>query len=61
MGLTRCGVRYSLYQKIKSVGLTQKYTEYVNSMLNDINLKNNLGFSLYAIPSVCHVVVTSEK
>ena len=38
MGLTRCGVRYGLYQRIKSVGLTQKYTECVNSVLNDINL-----------------------
>ena len=42
--------------------LTQRYMEYVNSMLDDINLWNNLGFSLYAVLSIviCQVHL-SEK
>ena len=26
-----------------------------------MDLQNNLGFSLYAVPSVCHMVITSDK
>jgi len=26
-----------------------------------IDLWNDLGFSLYAVPSVCHVVITSDE
>jgi len=41
--------------------LTQRCMEYVNSMLDDVNLWNDLGFSLCAVLSVCYVVVTSDK
>ena len=46
---------------MKSMGLAQKYAEYVNSVLGDINLWNNLGFSLYAVPSIYCMVTTSDK
>ena len=35
--------------------------EYVNSVLCDANLWNDLGFSLCAIPSVCYMVATLDK
>jgi len=35
--------------------------EYVNSVFGNANLWNNLGFSLCATLSVCHVVTTSDK
>ena len=41
--------------------LTWGYTKYVNSMLDDINLWNNLGFGLYAVLFVCYIVTTSDK
>ena len=43
------------------MGLAQRCTEYVNSVLGNINLWNNLGFSLYATLSVCYMVATSDK
>ena len=46
---------------MKSLGLAQKCAEYVNSVLSDINLWNNLGFSLYAALSICCMVTTSDK
>ena len=46
---------------MKSMGLAQKCAEYINSVLDDINLWNNLGFSLYAAPSICCMVATSDK
>ena len=33
----------------------------VNSILSDVNLWNDLGFSLYAVPSVCYIVATSDE
>jgi len=45
----------------KSIGLTQRYMEYANSVLDNANLWNNLGFSLYAAPSICHIVITSNE
>ena len=43
--------------------LAQKYTEYVTlwKRLGDIDLQNDLGFSLYTMLFICCVVVTSEK
>ena len=41
--------------------LTWGYTKYVNSMLDDTNLWNNLGFGLYAVLFVCYIVTTSDK
>jgi len=32
----------------------------VNSVLGDVNLWNNLGFSLYAMPSVYYIITTSD-
>jgi len=39
----------------KSIGLTQRYMECVNSVLDDTNLWNNLGFSLCTTSSVCYM------
>jgi len=41
--------------------LTQRYIEYVNSMLDDVNLWNDLSFSLCVVLSICYVVITSDK
>ena len=30
-------------------------------MLNNVNLWNNLGFSLCTVPFVCHIVVTLDE
>jgi len=30
-------------------------------MLGNTNLWNNLGFSLYTVPSVCYMIVTLDK
>jgi len=35
--------------------------ECVNFVLDDVNLWNDLGFSLYAIPSVCYIVTTLDE
>ena len=35
--------------------------ECINSMFSDVNLWNNLGFSLYAVLSVCHMVITLDN
>jgi len=43
------------------MGLAWRYIECVNSVLGDMNLWNDLGFSLYAVLSVCHVVITSDE
>ena len=44
------------------MGLTQRCVEYVNSMLDNMNLWNDLGFSLYAMLSiVIYQVHLSEK
>ena len=53
------GIVYTREQK--SIRLTQRYVEYVNFVLNDANLWNNLGFSLYTMLSVCYMVTTSNK
>jgi len=45
----------------KSMGLVWRYIECVNSMLDNINLWNNLGFSLCAMLSVCYMVITSDE
>ena len=45
----------------KSAGLIQKCMESVNSVLGDTNLWNNLSFSLYAVLSICYMVVTSDE
>jgi len=45
----------------KSIGLTQRYTECINSVLGDMNLWNGLGFSLYAVLFVCHIATTSNE
>ena len=41
--------------------LAWKYAKYVNFMLGNMNLWNNLGFSLYTILSVCYIVITSDE
>ena len=43
------------------MGLAQRCLEYVNSVFGDMNLWNDLGFSLCAALSVCHVVITSDE
>ena len=53
------GIVYTREQK--SIRLTQRYVEYVNFVLSDANLWNNLGFSLYTMLSVCYMVTTSNK
>jgi len=45
----------------KSMRLAWRYIEYVNSVLGDINLWNDLGFSLYAVLSACYVVITLDE
>jgi len=45
----------------KSVGLTQRCAECVNSVFDNTNLWNDFRFSLYAAPSVCHIVATSDE
>ena len=45
----------------KSAELIQKCIESVNSVLGDTNLWNNLSFSLYAVLSICYMVVTSDE
>jgi len=45
----------------KSIGLTQRCTECINSVLGDMNLWNGLGFSLYAVLFVCHIATTSNE
>ena len=35
--------------------------ECVNSVLDDVNLWNDLGFSLCIALSVCHIVTTSDE
>ena len=41
--------------------LAWKCAECVNSILSNMNLQNNLSFSLCAVLSVCHVVATSHE
>ena len=41
--------------------LAQRYTECVNSMLDDTNLWNDLGFSLYAMLSVYYIVIIKKE
>ena len=41
--------------------LAQRCIECVNSVLDDTNLQNDLGFSLYTMLSVCHMVTTLDK
>ena len=35
--------------------------EYINSVLGNVNLWNNLGFSLYTMLSIYYMVTTSDK
>ena len=44
-------VRHSSYHRWKSTKWAQRYA----------NLWNNLGFSLYTVPSVCYIVAISDK
>jgi len=44
----------------KSAELVQWCMECVNSVLGDVNLWNNLNFSLYAVLFVYHIVVTLD-
>ena len=53
------GIVYTREQK--SIRLTQRYVEYVNFVLSDANLWNNLGFSLYIVLFVCYVVITLDN
>ena len=32
----------------------------MNSVLGNVNLWNDLDFSLYAVPSVCYMITTSD-
>ena len=41
--------------------LAWKCAECINSVLGDVNLWNDLGFSLCAALSVCHIVTTSDE
>ena len=41
--------------------LTWRCVECVSSVLDDVKLWNNLGFSLCAILSVCYIVATLDK
>ena len=41
--------------------IIQRYMKYVNSVLGDANLWNDLSFSLCAAPSICHIVTTSNE
>ena len=43
------------------MGLAQRCMECVHSMLGDVNLSNNLGFSLYTVLYICHMVATSDE
>jgi len=54
-------VRHTSHLEMKFVGLNWKCMGCVNSVLGDTNLLNNLGFSLCAVPSVYHVVITSDE
>ena len=42
------------------MGLAWRYIECINSVLDDVNLWNGLGFSLYTVLSVCYVITTSD-
>ena len=46
-------IRHGLHQEMKSPVLAQRCIECVNSVLSDMNLQNNLGFSLYTVLFVC--------
>ena len=41
--------------------LTWRYVECVNSILGDMNLWNDLGFSLCAMLSVCDMIATLDE
>ena len=43
------------------IGLAWRYVKCVNSVLDDINLWNNLGFSLYTVLSIYYMVATLDK
>ena len=46
-------IRHSLHQEIKSAVLAWRRIECVNSVLSDMNLQNDLGFSLCTVLFVC--------
>ena len=41
--------------------LTQRCIECVNSVLDDTNLQNDSGFSLYTVLFVCHMITTLDE
>jgi len=46
---------------MKSTELAQRYVEFMSLSIEFTHLWNDLGFSLYTVLSVCHMVATLDE